>query len=289
MNADRFDRNVRLFGQAGQDRLRAAHVAIVGIGGLGTKAVQDLALLGVGKMTLIDGEELEVTNRNRYVGADHDDPIPGSRKVDLGKRLVSRLDPSILVDTVFDSFVSEAGFDAIRRAQFVLGCLDREGFRLILNEICAAYDRAYFDLASEIIPGERTVFGGRVCCSWNSGGCMSCLGVLDVAEAQRDLSGAQGKRDRDAIYGVTVDALGQAGPSIASINGVIASLAVTEFMCLVTGLREPKRLQTYYGQRGVVTVTADKPVVDCYYCVGVRSQGDKADVKRYLRDGLSIQ
>ena len=66
MTNNRYDRSIRFFAQEGQDRLAATTVAVVGIGGLGT-VVQQLAPLGVGQLFLIDHEELEDTNRNRYV------------------------------------------------------------------------------------------------------------------------------------------------------------------------------------------------------------------------------
>ena len=50
MNTERYDRNIRFFGKKGQDRLAAASVAVVGVGGLGTHVVQQLALLGVGRL-----------------------------------------------------------------------------------------------------------------------------------------------------------------------------------------------------------------------------------------------
>ena len=58
---DRFDRNLRFFGEEGQRVLRETHVAIVGVGGLGTHVVQQLALLGVGELYLVDHEELDRT------------------------------------------------------------------------------------------------------------------------------------------------------------------------------------------------------------------------------------
>ncbi len=286
MSDDRFDRNERLFGKEGQARIRAATVAVVGIGGLGTHVVQQLALLGVGGLALIDSEELDITNKNRYVGVRHDDPVPGSRKVDLGERLALAIDPTIRVRKVFDTVVTEAGFAAVRDAGYVFGCVDREGVRLILNELCAAYARPYLDLASEVRPEEKPVYGGRMCACVGGEGCLSCLGILDVAEAQRDLAGPSAQRDRDAIYGVQADALGGAGPSVVSINGVVASLAVTEFMAAVTGLRAPCRLLTYHGHTGKVTLGTDQPAPDCYYCKGLRGAGEKADVERYLRAGV---
>jgi hypothetical protein len=67
---------------------------------------------------------------------------------------------------------------------------------------------------------------------------------------------------------------------------VVASLAVTEFMVAVTGLRLPQRVLTYHGQTGKVTVSRDEPAPDCYYCKAVRGRREGADVQRYLRAGV---
>lgn len=288
MTDERFDRNIRFFGKEGQDRLSASHVAVVGIGGLGTHVVQQLALLGVGHLTLIDKEELDKTNTNRYVGIRYDDPIPGTPKVDIGERIVKEINPKIYVDRIFLSLLSKKSFEAITQAQYVFGCLDREGARLVLNEICAAYSKPYFDLASDILPGDPPNYGGRVCVAWDGKGCIVCYDELDVAEAQADLAGPDVRQNREAIYGVNREVLDQMGPSVVSINGVVASLAVTEFMLGVTGIRTPKRLITYLGHMGTVIVKKEEPFPDCYYCKGVRGQGDAADVQRYLKSGITL-
>ncbi|MGH7412195.1 MAG: ThiF family adenylyltransferase [Candidatus Methylomirabilis sp.] len=286
MSSHRFDRNIRFFGREGQERLRSASVAVVGVGGIGTHVVQQLSLLGVGGLALIDAQELDRSNLNRYVGTRYDDPIPGTRKVDHGERITHSIDREIRILKVFDSLVSDQAFTAIIEAGYVFGCVDREGARLILNELCAAYERPYFDLASDILAGKKLSYGGRVCVAWDGHGCLVCLGILDLAEAQRDLSGPEGRRDLEAIYGVDRGLLGEPGPSVVSINGVVASLAVTEFMAAVTGIRSPKRLVKYYGHLSCVTLSNDEPWSDCYYCKGIRSLRDKADVQRYVRSGV---
>ena len=75
MSIDRFDRNIRLFAREGQERVRSASIAVVGVGGIGTHVVQQLSLLGVGGLALIDPQEMDASNRNRYIGARYDDPI----------------------------------------------------------------------------------------------------------------------------------------------------------------------------------------------------------------------
>jgi molybdopterin-synthase adenylyltransferase len=71
------------------------------------------------------------------------------------------------------------------------------------------------------------------------------------------------------IYGVDRAALAGTGPMVVSINGVVASLAVTEFICHVTGLRQPAGKLTYHAHQGVVRRGNDQPPADCYYCAGV--------------------
>ncbi|MCH7727029.1 MAG: hypothetical protein IH991_11175 [Planctomycetes bacterium] len=116
--------------------------------------------------------------------------------------------------------------------------------------------------------------------------CLSCLNVIDKKEAGQELGCEIEKENRQAIYGVNRDELREAGPAVVSINGVVASLAVTEFMVFVTGLRPPHRLLNYNGRTGKVTMNIDEPSGDCWYCKKLWRQGDSADVERYIRAKL---
>ena len=284
----RFDRNILFFGKEGQERLSATNVAVVGIGGLGSHVIQQLALLGVGRLILIDSEELDDTNRNRYIGSRHDDPVPGTPKVAIGQRLAHEINPQINVLAIAQPLANHQSFQAIiSESNFVFGCLDNDGARLILNELCLAYDKPYFDLASGI-DVEEGRYGGRVCVRWNGIGCLVCHEVLDPVEAGLDLQSDEQRKNCEAIYGMPVDALGAAGPSVVSINGVVASLGVTEFMLAVSGVRsEPKRVLTYHGDRGVVLAKSVPPRDGCYFCSDILGKGDYANVQRYLPEGAS--
>lgn len=72
----------------------------------------------------------------------------------------------------------------------------------------------------------------------------------------------------DRIYGVDRGALEGTGPSVVNLNGVVASLGLTEFMVFVTGLREPRLHIRYVGERGIVTAPEIPPAPPggCYYC-----------------------
>lgn len=280
----RFDRNIGLFGKAGQARLRAANVAIAGIGGIGTHVVQQLALLGVGSLVLIDDEDLDDSNRNRYVGARHDDPVPGTPKVEIGNRIVISIDPDIAVRKVRGDLLSDESLAELIRSDYVVGCLDTDGPRLFLTEVCSAFAIPYIDAATDILSEDRQRYGGRVCCAWNGNGCLVCMGVLDPKEAEMDLANPETAQDREAIYGVPRGALrGRTGPAVVSLNGLVASVATTEFMVGVTGLRLPKRLLTYRGDLGTVAASKDAPYEGCYYCRGMRGQRDAVDLWRFFR------
>ena len=281
---NRYDRSIRFFGHEGQERLATASVVVVGVGGLGTHVVQQLALLGVGKLTMVDDEELEESNRNRYVTARSTDPIPGSFKAHLGDRLICETNGGVESVPLAVPLQSRAAFDSIVQADYVFGCLDDDVPRVILTELCAAYTKPYFDLASDILL-EESAYGGRVCVAWDGQGCLICLKQVDLQAVQQGLAGEAARRDRETIYGLPTSELEEKGPSVVSINGVVASLAVTEFMLAVTGVRsEPKRHLIYRGNLGIVTVDKTPPVADCYYCTELWGKGVMAGVERHIHN-----
>jgi len=280
--ANRFDRNERLFGKEGQAKLRATHVAVIGVGGLGTHVVQQLALLGIGALSLVDPEELSASNRNRYIGARHDDPVPGLPKVTLGERLAREIDPDIAVTKVHASFLSEAALKPVRTADFVFGCVDNDGVRHVLNEACLAYDTPLIDLASDV--PESGYYGGRVTFVAEGNGCLHCRELLDDIEVRRFLTTDAERHNEAAVYGIREIFLADdgAGPSVVSVNGVVASLGVTEFKVAATGMREPNPHLEYRGNEGVVRKRVDQPAPDCHYCQNIRGKGDAADITRYF-------
>lgn len=286
---DRFDRNIRFFGVEGQAKLRSAHVAVVGCGGLGQHVIQQLAFLGVGKLTLIEDEALSRSNLNRYVLARHDDPIPGTHKIDSALRALSAIDPSIDVTPVRNSIRSQEAFAALRAVHSLFGCLDNDGARLILNEYAKTYSKEYYDLASDIEEDAGLRYGGRVVHIDQTPGCLVCLGHIDLAGAREDLEGEAARRDRAEMYGVNTRLLDEGGPSVVSINGVVASLGVTEYLVAIAGIRTPKRLLAYYGDRGVVTVRPHETTSGCYFCETVAGTGVGAGVERYITPAPSAE
>lgn len=279
---DRFDRNIRFFGADGQAKVRNAHVAVAGCGGLGQHVIQQLAFLGVGKLTLIEDEALSRSNFNRYILARYDDPIPGTHKIDNALRAISAIDPSIEVIPVRNSIRSREAFDELRPVHSIFSCFDNDGARLILNEYAKAYAKEYFDLASDIEQDAGLRYGGRVVHIDQTPGCLVCLGHIDLVAAREDLESEGARQDRTKIYGVDAGLLDEGGPSVVSINGVVASLAVTEYMVGVSGIRPPRQLLVYHGDRGIVTTGVIESPPSCYFCTTLAGVGAHAGVERYL-------
>ncbi|OQW68805.1 MAG: hypothetical protein BVN34_09075 [Proteobacteria bacterium ST_bin12] len=279
----RFNRNIIFFGVDGQRILRESVVAVVGCGGLGHHVIQQLAYLGVKKIIAIDDEVLSLTNKNRYVLAYDDDPITGFHKVDLIKRSVYMIDPSIEVETVHASLRSAKAIVALKQADVIFGCLDDDGPRFILNEFALAYDKELFDLASDTDNEGMLIYGGRmVYVRPDEPGCLVCMDVLNMNVVTKFLSSENGRRDREDLYGVDKTQLEEGGPSVVSLNGIIASLAVMEYMLQATGIRKAKKKLEYRGNMGIVAVKNEINIDDCHYCKNVRGVADATNLERYL-------
>ena len=113
----RFSGIERLYGQGTLDRLAQAHVCVVGIGGVGSWAVEALARSGIGKLTLVDADDICVSNTNRQLPAL--DGEYGRNKVDAMAARCRAINPEIEVDAVA-SFLTPSNMDALLGGGFDL-------------------------------------------------------------------------------------------------------------------------------------------------------------------------
>lgn len=277
----RFDRQIALFGAEGQQLIEGASVAIVGVGGLGTHVVQQLALLGVRQFTLIDPQELDETNRNRYIGARHDDPVPGTWKVDIGERLVRAVEPEAEVVKVRAQLQTRKAYEALSAADVIFGCVDLESLRFILNHYSVCLGKRMIDAATGVVVDGGIQYGGQLFVMWEPPGCMVCCGSIDMSDVNRELASPEDQANRESVYGVEASLLGDSGPSVVSLNGTIASMAVTEFMVGITGLRPPLRALTYRADTLKFGVSA-KAGGDCFTC-SLWGVGEAAEPGQFWR------
>lgn len=266
MTNSRYSRNEALFGVNGQRLIAGAKVTIIGLGGLGCHVAQQLGYLGVMDYRLVDGDIVSESNLNRLVGARTTD-VDVAPKVDVAARVIHTIQPEARIQKINAWLVSEEGGTAIADADIVFACLDRDVHRVALTERCVTKGVPFFDLATDTDNGSQLVYGGRVMFSGECERCPFCMGLLDQEQLREDTMTTATREAHDRIYGIDRDTLHRTGPSVVSINGVVASLAVTEFMVWRTGLRLPNQLLTYRADLGGVRISRDEPE-GCPYCQG---------------------
>ncbi len=99
------ERTAYLFGHDGVNRLYGAHVAVFGIGGVGSYAVEALARAGVGRLTLVDHDTVSETNLNRQLVALHS--TVGQYKTDVARDRILDINPDCVVSVRHDFFLPE--------------------------------------------------------------------------------------------------------------------------------------------------------------------------------------
>src|ERR1700743_661334 len=121
--ARRFGGVARLYGAQALERFEQAHVAVIGIGGVGSWVVEALARSAIGRLTLIDLDNVAESNTNRQVHAL--DGNYGMAKVTAMAQRIHLIDPACRVDVVED-FVEPANFDAVLGGgfDFVIDAID---------------------------------------------------------------------------------------------------------------------------------------------------------------------
>src|SRR6266699_1152769 len=234
-----YDRNVRAFG-VGQQQLQQMSVGIVGLGGIGSIVAEQLAHLGVSRMTLVDFDELDVTNLNRVAGASRSDV--GDPKVKVTKRLVNRIAPHIKVTDIQGSILAQANARLLLKCDFVFCCTDSHGSRAVLNQLAYQYLVPMIDTGVRIDAKEGKIVSMAARVQMLSPGlpCLVCGNLLDSEEIQRDFL-SDGQRKADPY----ITGYHEPQPAIMSINGTVASLAVTMFQSAVVGLPSTARHVIY--------------------------------------------
>lgn len=132
----RFGGVARLYGDDGRARLAAAHVCVIGVGGVGTWAVEALARSAVGAITLIDLDVIAESNTNRQLHAL--DPDWGMAKVDAMARRIRAINPACRVTTVDDFVTTDNLAQLVSGFDYVVDAIDSVRVKTALAAHCVA-------------------------------------------------------------------------------------------------------------------------------------------------------
>jgi molybdopterin/thiamine biosynthesis adenylyltransferase len=212
------DRSRLAFLGAGYRRLRGATVSVVGAGGGGSHIAQQLAHLAVGTVPCIDPDILKAWNVNRNVGSNY--RLIGKRKSTILADRLAGLGGRVV--PVPNRAESSEGRAWLERSDLVFGAVDGARARENIERICRAALVPYIDIGLRIETsptGEVTAAGGQIVVSLPGGPCLRCAEVVtDSALAA----------DREEYGDNAIE------QQVVSMNGVLASTAVTAGVALLT-------------------------------------------------------
>lgn len=188
---ERYDRQIRISGVGleGQLKLKEAKVAIAGAGGLGCSSSIYLGAAGVGTITIMDEETVELSNLNRQI-SHWDKDVGRPKAISLGEK-IRELNPKVELETVTERISSETASDLISGSAVVLDCLDNWESRFILNRACVDGRIPLVHAGVHSLYGQiTTILPGR-------GPCLRCI-----------LPETPPSEDRIPVLGVTAGTLG---------------------------------------------------------------------------------
>jgi molybdopterin-synthase adenylyltransferase len=206
-------------GRKSDKDLAKTRVAIVGLGGGGSHIAQQLAHLGVGSFRLIDPDRIEASNLNRLVGATQADVDAATPKVEILQRVIRDVRPS--AEVVIAPKRWQETDHLLRDVHVIFGCVDGYQQRDFLESAARRFIVPYIDIGMDVaeISAEHYAVAGQVIVSRPGEPCMRCIGFLTPERLARE--------END---------YGDAGhnPQVVWTNGILASLAVGEFVKLRT-------------------------------------------------------
>jgi molybdopterin-synthase adenylyltransferase len=156
---DRYKRQMMLFGEEGQERLKKAHIFIAGAGGLGSPIAIYLAVAGVGTITIVDMDVVDQSNLNRQIL--HFDRDIGKMKTASAEEKLRELNPDITINAIDVRIEESNAANLIGKADGIVDAMDNYPTRYLLNDIAIAKEiplfhggiRGFYGQATTIIPG----------------------------------------------------------------------------------------------------------------------------------------
>src|SRR6185295_431495 len=140
-------------------RIGAAHVLVIGAGGLGSPVALFLGSAGVGRLTLVDGDTVDLTNLQRQIA--HDLSTLGMPKTASAARRVAAINPQVAVEAI-DARVDGERLDALAAAaDVVVDCSDNFATRQAVNAACVRHARPLVAGAAIVFDGQISVYDTR--------------------------------------------------------------------------------------------------------------------------------
>ena len=165
----------------GQQKLLDSHVVIVGLGGLGSPVSMYLAAAGIGRLTLVDSDSVEISNLQRQIV--HSEVTLGQTKVDSAAQRLLSLNHEVEVIRKPEQIDHSNADTIIADADLIVDCSDNFATRFLLNEISQKHKKPLISGAAIRLEGQVTVYDPRV----TGSACYRCL-YEDTGELEQTCS-----------------------------------------------------------------------------------------------------
>jgi adenylyltransferase/sulfurtransferase len=235
-NAERYQRQIPLLGEEGQESLRRARVLVAGVGGLGTIVAAHLIAAGVGFLRLVDNDDIEMSNLNRQILFQETDI--GREKTAAATERLHSLNPAVRIEGISKTLCKETLDELLKDIDLIVDALDNFTTRFLLNRaafirclpLIHGAVRGFVGQATTLIPGQTA--------------CLQCL----IAHSPPP----------------------EMFPILGGTCGVIGAIQATETVKVLTGQGEPltNRLFFWDGKSGEGTIMITKRNPHCVICGG---------------------
>lgn len=210
----RYSRHVLLdeIGIEGQAKIIGAHALVIGAGGLGSPAALYLASAGIGRLTLADGDTVDLTNLQRQIL--HTQNRIGQLKTLSGRTALSQINPEVTVEPITERLAGDRLESLVTEADVVLDCSDNFATRHAINRACVKHRTPLVSGAAIRFSGQLSVFDNRR----DDAPCYHCL----FPEEENF------EETRCAVMGV-----------FAPLTGIIGAMQAAEALKIVSGAGSP--------------------------------------------------
>jgi len=276
-----YDRQSRLFGDAGQGILAGARVGIIGLGGAGSILAELLGRLGVGEFVLVDPDKAELSNLPRLIASDVNDLglwwIPAFLrerfrrfKVDMAARNIRRANREAKVTALPRDFLDADVAEQFKDCDYLFLAADTMSARLLFNAIVNQYGVPGAQVGAKVPVNASGEVGDVFCVSRTvrqGHGCLWCNGLINASRLQDEAVPASTKKGY-----AYVDDPGVAAPSVVTMNAVACAHAADDFLFHMTGLKNGNAETGWFrwnARKGVASYDMPRKDVACLECSGI--------------------
>lgn len=231
------ERAAQTFGEGTTRLLSRLSVGVVGVSGTGSPLVEMLYRSGIGELVLVDGDIIEERNLNRIINSTMTDAKNGTFKVLVAERAIKESGLPTNVVPIADSLFNTQVIRRLAHCDVIFGCLDSVEGREILNALCTFYCIPYFDVGIGLKAdgqGGISQVSGNVHFLQPGGSSLISRKVVTrerlAAESLKRTAPMEYELRRGEGY---IEGTNENSPAVISVNTLIASLAVNDFLARI--------------------------------------------------------